>query len=439
MKLSRTGLGLTLVSCAVPVIWLVPVAAERDAVAVFSQYLGIVALITMALTQLIATRLRFVEPLFGGLDSAYVLHKWLGITALVCLLLHDTIDADLRGQGRGGAIVDLAETMGEISLYGLLMLVVITVATFIPYHLWIWTHKVMGTFYAMGAFHYLFIQKAFANGDPLGLYVSAFCVLGILAYLYKLAPAWARPKLRYVLDRIEKDGRATVLEMSPKGKALRHRSGQFAFLRFEADGLRERHPFTISSAPQDGKLRFTIAPLGDFTSRALKQLTAGTEARIEGPFGHFTRKRSDVPDIWIGAGVGITPFAAWAQALEADAPPARLFYCVPDAAAASHLDELREAEARLGGFEVTLHESKSQGRFDAAQVIQAAGDALGRTNVYFCGPEKMREAIGKELRRAGHPSGRFHYEEFEIRTGIGLKALAEWALERALSGPGKRA
>ena len=105
------------------------------------------ALIARAISQTIATRIPPVEWLFGGLDRAYVLHKWLGIGALAAILLHDTIDADMAGLGREALLTEAAETAGEIALYGFLVLVVITVATFVPYHLWRWTHRLMGVFF----------------------------------------------------------------------------------------------------------------------------------------------------------------------------------------------------------------------------------------------------------------------------------------------------
>ena len=109
MTLKPLGLIITALSVATPLYWMVPIAAKQDSLALLSQYLGVVALITMALTQIIATRFAFVEKIFGGLDRSYILHKWLGITALVTILLHDTIDADMDGLGRETVLTDIAE------------------------------------------------------------------------------------------------------------------------------------------------------------------------------------------------------------------------------------------------------------------------------------------------------------------------------------------
>ncbi len=91
------------------------------------------------------------------------------------------IVADIDGLGAEMLLPEIAETFGEISLYGILGLLVITIVTFVPYHLWRLTHGFLGVFYAESTFHYIFILKPFVFIDPSGLYVLAFCVIGILS------------------------------------------------------------------------------------------------------------------------------------------------------------------------------------------------------------------------------------------------------------------
>jgi predicted ferric reductase len=85
-----------------------------DPIALFSQYLGLAALILMAWGQIMATRLPGIESLFGGLDRVYVLHKWVGLLAMGAILVHDTVDAEMRNLGPTGPLEELAETLGEI-------------------------------------------------------------------------------------------------------------------------------------------------------------------------------------------------------------------------------------------------------------------------------------------------------------------------------------
>ena len=413
---------------AAPLIWLPGIAQSRDGIALFSQYLGMSALIAMAISQTIATRLPPVEWIFGGLDRAYVLHKWLGIGALAAILLHDTIDADMAGLGGETLLTETAETAGEIALYGFLILIVITVATFVPYHLWRWTHRAMGVFFVLGAFHFLFILKPFSVGDSLGLYVAAFCVLGIAAFTWRLLPARMRPSRRYEVAGLGKTGGALAITMTPAGRALRYRPGQFAFAGFDGS---EPHPFTISKAPgEDGSIRMTVARLGDFTTRLSESLTVGTGVRIEGPYGRFERPRSSKPELWIAGGIGITPFVAWAQAMDPRSNPATLFYCVRNEDSAAHLGELTALADELPNFTLVLHASEASGRATADTILGSTGLDVSSLSIAFCGPEAMRKALSKGFAARGVPVRNIRYEEFEIRSGIGLRALAAHLLDR---------
>ncbi|WP_299724929.1 ferric reductase-like transmembrane domain-containing protein [uncultured Tateyamaria sp.] len=423
------GLILIIATTLFPAYQLFALANVTDQIALSSQYLGLAALILMAWGQILSTRLRGIEAIFGGLDRVYVLHKWTGISAMVAILLHDTIDAEMRGLRRETALNDLAETLGEFSLYGLLILVVISVATFIPYHLWKWTHKAMGAMFAAGALHFFFIMKPFAMTDPAGVYTGLFCVLGLAAYAWMLLPETMRPSHGYKIASIEETGGATAITMQPEGRALRAQPGQFGVFRFVGAEMNEPHPFSFSSIGADGKLRVTIKALGDFTDDLTRAIAPGQTVRIQGPFGRF-RLSGKGPEVWVAGGIGITPFLAWAQALPADAGPVDLFFCVKSRSTAPHLVELEEiakAKPNLTLHLIAPHEGQ---RLSANVIAERVQGNLSGVKLSFCGPVALRKALQSGLGKYGVSARRFHFEEFEFRTGIGLKSLAAWVLRR---------
>ena len=419
------GLLIVAVLLAAPLTYFVPLAAKHDPLAVFSQYIGVTALISMALTQILATRLSFVEPVFGGLDRVYVLHKWLGISALVMVLVHDTVDADIEGIGRETGLTDLAETMGEISLYAFLILVLITIVTFIPYNLWKWSHKLMGTFFALSVFHLAFINKPFANTDPVGAYVLVVCGLGLLAYLYTLLPQNFGSRTRvFEVDSVEKTGDAFSVQLSPETKAVKHHAGQFAFINFDIPHLGEAHPFTISAAPNDANtLRFTIKPLGDYTRKLSTGIKPGTTAHISPSFGHFRLRNNKSPQIWIAGGIGVTPFLAWLGEVTTDHPKIDFFYCIRGRDSAPHIEEIEARAAQLPNLNLHIIDSSQMGRLTAAKIVELTGTDVKKSSAFFCGPEVMRNALIRDLQGLGMRKSRFHYEEFEIRSGIGIRKL----------------
>ena len=52
------------------------------------------------------------------------------------------------------------------------------------------------------------------------------------------------------------------------------------------------------------------------------------------------------------------------------------------------------------------------------------GEPLDALQVYFCGPKTMRQTLSKELKVRGLRPASFHFEEFEIRSGIGGRKIA---------------
>lgn len=287
----------------------------------------------------------------------------------------------------------------------------------------------MGALFAAGAFHFFFIMKPFAMSDPAGLYTGAFCLAGLAAYIWMLLPDHMRPAKDYRVSQLEKTGKALAITLTPMGKPLKAQPGQFGVLSFTGAGLSEPHPFSFSKIGNDGTLRVTVKALGDHTSRLRASLETGQEVRIQGPFGRF-RFAGKGPEIWIAGGIGITPFLAWAQALDASSPAVELFYCAKSPQEAPHLDELDALANSKSNLTLHTFFSSENRRLSADVISQMSTCDLSQARVSYCGPLSLREALQVGLRTFGVGPRRFQYEEFEFRTGIGLKQLASWVLER---------
>jgi predicted ferric reductase len=424
------GLLVIVVTTLFPTYQLFLLPNISDQLALFSQYLGLAALILMAWGQIMATRMRGVEAIFGGLDQVYVLHKWAGIIALACILLHDTIDADMGGIGRETALSDLAETLGEISLYGLLVLVVISVATFIPYHLWKWTHKAMGILFIAGAFHFFFILKPFDMIDPAGVYTGIFCALGIGAYVWTSLPERMRPSHAYKISDLVSSRGALSVTLEPEKKGISARPGQFGFFQFSGSGNDEVHPFTFSKIGADGQIRVSIKSLGDYTSGLTKRLKIGQKAQVRGPFGRF-RPGGAKPEVWIAGGIGITPFLACAHAMQGDAKTVHLFYCVRSREMAPNIAELEDLAQKNANLNLHVMASSEGSRLSASHISDTVGIELHQQKIFYCGSKSLRQNLAADLKKFGVSASKFHYEEFEFRTGVGLKRLASWIYEQA--------
>ena len=56
-----------------------------------------------------------------------------------------------------------------------------------------------------------------------------------------------------------------------------------------------------------------IRALGDYTKKLNEQAKVGMLADIYAPHGNFKRISNAEREIWIGAGVGISPFISWQE------------------------------------------------------------------------------------------------------------------------------
>jgi predicted ferric reductase len=198
----------------------------------------------------------------------------------------------------------------------------------------------------------------------------------------------------------------------------KRRAGQWASIRvLREDGWSEPHPFTISCAPEDEILRFTIKKAGVFTS-SIPELKPGTPVRVEGPFGVFCRdieKRQEIA--MIAGGVGITPFLSVLRYFSNIRAKNRvtLFWTNKTIEDVFATDELKGMTRDLNLKIIhTISREKDVEKYFQAEypnVLYMPGYAtrevlqkhldFTRTSFYVCGPPRMQESILKELEACG--------------------------------------
>ena len=154
----------------------------------------------------------------------------------------------------------------------------------------------------------------------------------------------------------------TELAPKPLGRPMTFIPSQFAMLFMEGKSGWRRHPFTMSGAPDDGVLRFTIKALGDDTGELQDLVQPGMPAVVSGPHGRFQHTRGTRHQIWIAGGIGITPFLSWLRALESHPLAAQVdFYYSTDGPApfAAEITQIAATHPNLG---VHFRDSRTDGR-----------------------------------------------------------------------------
>lgn len=427
--ISRRQVGRTVV-VGVPVVnaglWLLFPPEDVDGRSGFArqmlgEFIGATVVILFAATLLLATRARWLEPWFGGLDKMYRVHREAGVVGFMLLVAHAAL-TPWRLTSAGGV------PAGLLAFVGLTVMVALSVGPRVPvlrrvfaisYGRWRLTHRLIGFFFIISLAHMLLVDAVVRTSPvPFTLLMAAY-VVGIIAFLYSLLLArFVRRRRPYVVESVSPLNRTTV-EIgfrSRRGKPLPYRSGQFVFVTFRRRGLREPHPFTVSSAPHEALLRLTIKATGDFTRRLYERIEPGVKATIEGSYGMMDYRHGRRDQLWIAGGIGVTPFLSWCRDLTADTSRNIDFvYTVREPEDALFWDEI-ESVARLNPqLRPHLHISSEDGTLTVPGIMSKTNSDLTGRDVYMCGPVRMVDALEAGLRATGVPSASIHFEEFSFR------------------------
>ncbi len=458
------GWGITIALCLVPAImWaqihpLNQIRGFSGVMLSLGRVTGLVGLVLYALNLVYSTRLRFLEPLFGGLNRVYIAHHILGGLALILLSFHPVLlslryitkislsSPYIAGSFHQAALVLLpngltpvnalfnthldnhaivleqwALLFGIIAFWGMVVLLLVTFFIKIPYRIWIVTHRFLGAAFFFAGLHVLFITSDVSTHPGLKYYILGFTAIGLLAFTYKtLSGKILIRKHRYVVKSVQVNGgNVTQITMSPENRPMMYKSGQFIFIHFlnaHALGISsEWHPFSISSGSNDANLQVSIKGLGDFTNK-LGALKPGIIAEVEGAYGKFTYSNyHNLNQIWIAGGIGIAPFVSMARSLPASGFRIDLYYSVKTTSEIIDWQTLVDvATATKGYFRVIPYIADQQQGYLTADFIEATSHGLTGKDIFICGPPAMMKSMHNQMRAKAIPGTSIHTEEFAM-------------------------
>ena len=409
----------------------------------FVQFSGVLAIAAMSVAMILSLRPRWPEAWLGGLDKMYRLHKWLGIAALGLAVFHWlwaqgpkwAVGAGLLARPERGPRPEItdpvrafllslrgtAEGLGEWAFYAAVVLIVIALVKLIPYRFFRYTHRLVPVAYLVLAFHTFVLLDYDMWFTPLGPVVAVLVIAGSYAALVSLFGAIG------VGRRVA--GEITELRNYPGVHSLEseirlgqgwpgHQAGQFAFVT--SNKLEGAHPYTIASAWDSSvrKITFITKELGDHTSGLVDRLKVGQKVTVEGPYGCFTFDDGMPRQIWVGAGIGITPFIARLKEMAATSPDAPrpeidLFHSTREVDEAG-LERLA-GDARAANVRLHLLIDARDGQLNGERIREIVAD-WHEASLWFCGPSGFGAALRVDFAAKGlDVNHRFHQELFEMR------------------------
>ena len=141
---------------------------------------------------LLSARLSFFESIFSGLDKVYIVHKYTGYFSILLLLLHNALIQSSRIHITG--FFSFAKDIANPLLYAFLISIFISALPNIPYinkilnipyHIWKYTHYIMGFLFVIGIYHSLGVQTFTFSNSTLSIYICIVYVIGISFFIYK--------------------------------------------------------------------------------------------------------------------------------------------------------------------------------------------------------------------------------------------------------------
>ena len=403
---------------------------------VLLQYSGMIGISVMSLAVILAVRPSFAERQLNGLDKMYRLHKWLGITGLVISITHWLIANGpkwavtlgwLERRARPprprfpeGSLQQifasqrgLAEGIGEWAFYVAVVMILLALIKYFPYRRFFQTHRILALVYLALVFHAVILLRFAYWSTPIGVVIAILLCLGSVSAVLCL--------VRKRISGRRVGGKVAALEWQSEMGVLAvdinldkgwpgHQAGQFAFATFHGD--EGPHPYTIASSwCDDGRVRFLIKALGDYTVSLRDRLAVGDKVILEGPYGQFTFDGNGSRQIWISGGIGITPFIARMQALAVhhDGRQVDLFHCTSQMTP----DVLQRLSEDANKANVSLHLFWGK-KLELKDLMDLLVDFKG-TDVWFCGPAQFGNMLREQLVALGLPAKHFHQELFEMR------------------------
>lgn len=417
LKTWHTVGGITLIS-ALTVLLQIPSDTWMTSAAL-SLIAGAASLACMASACILASRWAVVEACLGGLDRVYETHKWLGVWALIFAVYHFIFKAKFNTWDML-PIIELSKywtrMVRQLSIVALVLIILLSLNRNIRYSIWRWWHKLSGPLFVIVILHWLSFESPITLSSPAGLWLTLLCSLGVLAAAYQLfLYSFVASGGAYRVCAVQRSQGTIHLELQPTHKGFHFLSGQFAFLSFKEKGLREPHPFSIASAQtENGHLHFVIRALGDYTKRLHDQVKVGMLVDVRAPHGRFKRDLTAKREIWIGAGVGITPFISWLKDHDVgNFERVQLIYCFDPQRAFPTLERIQELADQA---QVQLIPNPSGGTALNETLIQSVQDmGAEHIQIYFCGPKGLLAHVKKLMQAQGIPAKNIHYELFEFR------------------------
>ena len=386
----------------------------------FGRLVGLIGFLFLSILIIFGDTARFFDRFFGMDTIIKFQRKFALITSLFVLshpilfILSDSFY--LKYLTPNFASVSMA--LGTLGLYIFILTGISSILyKRISYTVWQYIH--IGTYllFFFGIYHAF---KIGSDTDNLFVKSSLYALsLGIIiGIIYRTNYKLKQRKNKFTVKGVKWETKDTfTLALNSNNKFV-FEAGQFCFLRLNKDKLYARHPFTISSSPNEKNITFTIKLQGRFTKTASK-LREGEKVILEGPFGTFTIEDKSKPLVFIAGGVGITPFMSIIrdQLIKKNHQQITLIYC---SKSKNHKIFKQEIDCiNESWFKKIYILSKDEKYLDtdergyvSKEIIEKYVKNISNSLFYICGPKGLKQTAINALKKLGVNKQKIIIEDF---------------------------
>ena len=199
-----------------------------------------------------------------------------------------------------------------------------------------------------------------------------------------------------------------------------YKPGQYVILELDVEDLEgNTRPLSIASSPTEGFILLSTKITDTPFKQKLIALRQGDKVKVKGPMGMFTLKEDAKEIVFLGGGIGITPFRDMIK-YAADRKLAiklTLLYSNKTAADIVYKDEWEAFQKQNPNLKVvhTITDDASwhgrKGRINEAMIKEFCSD-VNTAIFYICGPPGMVTGLYELLKTMNIPQSNIKIEKF---------------------------
>ena len=399
-------------------------------------WIGLLASNLFVLQVVLLARLPWLERVHGR-AALTAWHRRLAYWSFWLTLLHVVLfvnqRAGRRPQSFGESMLQLFVTdpWMLVATIGTVLIVLVVLSSIavamrrLRYETWHLTHLWSYVGIALALPHQL-ISEDFNRAGALAYWWALYLLgVGLLLGFRVLLPAWRSLRHDLRIETVVTEGPDAV-SVVVTGRGLDRwgaRAGQFFVWRFVGPtGSTRGHPYSLSAAPEDDRLRVTIGGTGDGAVRA-RRLEPGARVVVEGPYGALPWIRRRHPRLVLfAAGIGITPVRALLEAPELAGTDVTVIARFSSAEQAVLLEEVeRIAEARGFVVHAVLGPRAGENRWwgseasattDPVERMRRLVPDIADADIVLCGPSPWTAQVRRTVEAAGAHRRDVHEEQF---------------------------